>query len=83
MTDDLIARLRAIYLEHQNVNPWDVRYEAADALEEKNRRLLMYSEALQDARDFIATTLAGIGDGHRIAELVQDFDYLLKGKEYD
>jgi len=45
--------------------------------------LSRYRECLQDARDFIATTLAGIGDGHRIAELVQDFDYLLKGKADD
>ena len=48
-----------------------------ERLRSENER---YHECLQDARDFIATTLAGIGDGHRIAELVQDFDYLLKGR---
>lgn len=33
--------------------------------------------ALSDARSFVATTLARIGDGHRIAELCCDWDYLL------
>ena len=35
-------------------------------------------ECLIDARAFIATTLAMVGDGHRISELVQDFDTAIK-----
>jgi chromosome segregation ATPase len=50
--------------------------DAALAKARELRELLSVAkDAVSDARDFTATTLAKIGDGHRIAEIVQDFDY--------
>lgn len=43
----------------------------------RNVEIARLREALSDARSFVATTLARIGDGHRIAELCRDWDYLL------
>jgi hypothetical protein len=52
--------------------------DAALAEARELRELLgIAKDAISDARDFTATTLAKIGDGHRIAEIVQDWDYAL------
>ena len=48
-----------------------------DIINRQREALRMALEAITDAREFTATTLAMIGDGHRISGLVADWDYAL------
>lgn len=46
-------------------------------IERQREALRVAREAITDAREFTATTLARVGDGHRISELVADWDYAI------